>query len=300
MRSVPDVHRRLSSADLSLQLDRLGLRPADRQDALAARDAVVAGGDLNRVARLVERLLPDIGDVDGRNDEDPWASPDAGPEPYGAGVLPLLALVVTAEDVVAWHSRRGIPADVSWAALADLGHQVWVHRATYGTFGLHAQGWLRLVWSGVFFWLGRLQFNLQRDPVDDAYGWVLSTHIPPTGALTPETVDDSFRSAAEFFPRYFPDRPAGRFHCGSWLLDPDLVAALPATSNMARFGARWTLYGEVLPGDADALFFTFYRRGDVDLDTLPTDTTLQRVIVDRLRAGGHWHVRHGMHPLPQI
>ena len=258
---------------------------------------MIAGGDLDRVARLAERLRPEIGDVEGSSAVDPWDTPDAGPEPYGAGVLPLLALVATADDVVAWHGRRGLPANLSWAALADLGHQAWVHRATYGSFGLHTHGWLRLVWSGAFLWLGRLQFNVQRDPVDAAYGWVLSTHIPPTGPLTPEAVDDSFRTAAALFPRHFPEFRVGRFHCGSWLLDPELVAALPASSNMARFGDRWTLYGDELPGDDDALFFTFHRRGAVDLDTLPTETTLQRVIVDRLRAGEHWHVRHGQCPM---
>ena len=52
-----------------------------------------------------------------------------------------------------------------------------------------------------------------------------------------------------------------------------------------------------MPGDEDALFFTFARRGPVDLDALPRDTTLQRVILDRLQAGGHWQVRQGRIPM---
>lgn len=278
-------------------LVRLGLRPDDLRDALAVADAVAGNGDQPRVARLAEALRPGIGAVDGSSAVDPWATPDAGPEPYGPGVLPLLALAETAAEVVAWHGRRDIPADVSWGALADLGHQTWVHRATYGSFGLHTHGWLRLVWSGAFLWLGRLQFNLQPDPVQPESGWVLSTHIPPTGPLRPAEVDEAFRAAADFFPRHFPDYPYTRFHCASWLLDPELVAALPPDSNMARFGRRWTVYGEQRSGDGDALFFTFRRRGDVDLDRLPTDTTLQRVIIDRLRAGQHWQVRHGWYAL---
>ena len=43
---------------------------------------------------------------------------------------------------------------------------------------------------------------------------------------------------------------------------------------MAQFGRRWRLYGEPLAGDEDALFFTFHRRGSVDLDSLPRDTSL--------------------------
>ena len=71
---------------------------------------------------------------------------------------------------------------------------------------------------------------------------------------------------------------------------------LAADSNMIRFQRRWRLVGEGADGDADAVFFTFRRRGD-DLTGLPRDTTLQRAIVDRLRGGGHWRVRQGVIPL---
>ena len=151
--------------------------------------------------------------------------------------------------------------------------------------------------------------------------------------------ESPFARAAAFFPTHFPDRPVTDFWCRSWLLDPALAAALDPASNMARFQARWRLYGEPMPGDEDALFFTFARRGEVDLATLPRqhlgrpgpagrgprrraqagdrtgdrgrvrevdlatlprDTTLQRVVADRLRAGGHWAVRTGRLPLTTI
>ena len=50
---------------------------------------------------------------------------------------------------------------------------------------------------------GRLQFNLQ--PADG--GWELSTHIPRSGPLTPDSVDDAFRAARHFFATHFPDHP---------------------------------------------------------------------------------------------
>ena len=114
------------------------------------------------------------------------------------GVLPMLTLVATAPEVAAWHAGRGVPADISAATLTDLGQQVWVHRLTFGTFGLHTHGWLTIAWSGALYWLGRLQFNLQ--PETD--GWVLSTHIPRTGPLTPATASTtpSARPAASSRP----------------------------------------------------------------------------------------------------
>ncbi len=125
---------------------------------------------------------------------------------------------------------------------------------------------------------------------------MLDSH-PADRPLGPASVDDAFSRAAAFFPRYFADRPATNFWCESWLLDPDLAAALPAASNMSRFQQRWTLTDEVQPADGDALFFTFARRKAVDHATLPRDTTLQRAIIDRWEAGEHWHLRSGTVPM---
>jgi GNAT-like C-terminal domain/N-acyltransferase N-terminal domain len=295
---VVDARRSLTAADLPQRLLRLGFRPPDLADAVSVAHAAVSAGDSRTVDHLVARLRPGIGDLDGRVDLDPWAVPEAYADGYTRGVLPMLALIVSADEVVAWQRSRGIPADVGWAALADLGQQVWVHRQTYGSFGLHTEGWLRLVWSGALYWLGRLQFNLQRDHPHHPDEWVLSTHIPETGPLSPETVDASLSCAARFFARHFADYPTTDFHCCSWLLDPQLIAGLPAASNLAQFGRRWRLYGEPMPGNADALFFTFHRRGQVDLESLPRDTTLQRLIIDHLRAGQSWHLWHGRCPQP--
>jgi hypothetical protein len=283
---VVDARRQLTAAELPAKLERLGFQPADLTDALDAARAVVTAGDSGVVQDLAERLLLGIGDLDGRNSINPWSDLAERQHPYGQGVLPLLALVVTTDQVIDYAVTRGIATEIGWASLADLGQQVSVHRRTYGGFGLHTQDWLRLVWSGAFYWLGRLQFNLQPSQAD----WVLSTHIPETGPLTSQAVDASFAWARRFFGQHFPEHPAKEFHCGSWLLDPNLIEALSPESNIARFGRRWQLYGEPIPGDDDALFFTFHRRGKVDLEALPRETSLQRVVGDRLRSGGHWDV----------
>lgn len=288
-----DVRGRLSADDLPDRLRLLGFTDEDRTEALAAAASVVGQPDeLAEVQGMAERLLPLIGRF-----EDPWdgslpwpwrATTDSA---YGTGVLELLALVATADEVRAFHATRGIGADDSWRALADLGQQVHVHRLTYGAFGIHTHDWLRVSWSGSLYWLGRLQFNLQRDPV--AGDRVYSTHIPRSGPLTPAAVDTSFAWARAFFAEHFPDYPGQAFHCNSWLLDPQLTAVLPLTSNMARFQRRWTLEGEPSDTDDDAIFFTFARRPPVDRTTLPRDTTLQRAILDRLAAGEHWQTWHG-------
>lgn len=301
-----DVRGRLTAPDLADRLDRLGFRPDDREDLLAVAASVLTDDDdLAAVTTLTDRIVPIVGVLEGRETE-PFDCPEGRSERHGQGVLAMLALVVTSYEVQDFHRSRGISDELSWRALSDLGQQVWVHRLTFGVFGLHTQGWLSTAWSGILYWLGRLQFNLHREAgVDGAPPqprardrWMLSTHIPRTGRLTPESVDASFVEAIAFFGEHFGEYPITGFHCDSWLLDPELAAALSPESNMAQFQQRWRLYGEGRHADADALFFTFAVRGEVDLETLPQDTTLQRAIVNRLRSGGHWCVWEGRAPLP--
>ena len=291
---MPDARAVLQRPDLPALLERLGLRRDDVDD-LAVVVATVLGrpAELAEVDRLADAVRRGVGRFPGEADREEWPGYLPAADPHGVGVLPLLALVVTVPDLVAFHTARGVPAAVTAATLRELGQQVWVHRLTYGALGLHTYGWLLVTWSGSLYWLGRLQFNLQRLET----GWVCSTHIPRSGPLDPAAVDDALATASRFFPEHFPDHPVQDFWCSSWLLDPTLAAALDPAANMARFQARWRLYGEPMPGDEDALFFTFARRGDVDLDALPQDTTLQRAIVARLRSGDHWSVRTGLLPL---
>ena len=287
---MADASQVLSSADLGARLSALGLDEVGVRDGLAAAAAALGSAELTAaVDRLADQARAAIGVFPEGLDPNPWPGYRVSDDPLGAGVLVLLALVVTADDLAAFHQARGIPAVVAGKSRSELGQQVWVHRRTFGDFGLHTYDWMPVIWSGSLYWLGRLQFNLMR--LDGE--WVCSTHIPQTGALEPTSVDDSFRRAAEFFPRYFGDCPVQDFWCASWLLDPELASALPAESNISRFQRRWQLCGDPMPGDEDALFFTFARRGAVDLDALPRDTRLQRVIIDRLRAGDHWQVRQG-------
>ena len=282
---------RLVAATAPERLETLGFRPDDAADVARLVERVLTSdSDLHRVAVLADRLIAQIGWF-AEPPEDLFDHDLARDERLGAGACPMLALLLTAEDVVDFHHSRRIPEDMSWHTLSDLGQQVWVHRRTYGTFGLHTQGWLTIAWSGALYWLGRLQFNLLGRPADAE--WRLSTHIPETGPLTPAGVEDSFRQAKAFFTEHFADYEISEFHCESWLLDPQLPEALGAETNMSRFQQRWRLDPPPRDGDGDAMFFAFNRRGKVDLDSLPQTTSLERAIVAKLRSGGHWKVWNG-------
>ncbi len=287
-----DVRQRLTDPELPQRLTRLGFREQDQADALTAVEAVLQrADDLAAIAAMAERLIDRIGDFGPSGGSAGWRTHD-----HGAGLLPMLALVVTAPEVTAFHASRGVSAEASRATLSDLGQQVWVHRLTFDEFGLHTDGWLSIAWSGALYWLGRLQFNLQLEPGPEGQpAWVLSTHIPRAGPLTPASVDASLATARDFFAWHFPDYPTRDYFCQSWLLDPALAAALP-DSNLAAFQRRWRLDGEPTPGEADLLFFVFLRRPPADLTNLPTDTTLRRVAAEALAAGRSWSVYRGRLP----
>ncbi len=276
---------------------RLGFSEQDLPGVERMAANVLTTPDLSaELAGRAELLRAGIGRfaVDG---SDPWVGLPDEPD---AGVIPMLALLVTAPDVVAYQLGRGVPEAQAWHNLSDLGRQVWVHRLTYGRFGLHNQGWLRTVWAGGFAWLGRLQFNVQ--PLPDGE-WVLSTHIPRrgsddtprSGALSPDAVDDSLTRATRFYATHFPDLPVTHFWCHSWLLAPELAAALPG-SNIAAFQQRWELDDQVEHGDDDAVYFTFAQRVPYDLRRLPRTTSLERAVASRIEQGEHWTLRSGRIP----
>jgi GNAT-like C-terminal domain/N-acyltransferase N-terminal domain len=215
----------------------------------------------------------------------------------------VYALLAVLARVREWHKARGIPDDVSWATLADLGRQMRIHRRIHGRAGLEEGDWLSHHFRGALYELGRLQFNRGQTEKSAARlaaagapvqrgDWVLDVHIPASGPLTPEACDASFAAARVFFARYFPEEPYRIATCRSWLLDDGLAEYLAPDSNIVRFQRRFRLAAGGPKVDADVCRFVFHRTV-VSLDDVPQETTLERAIVTRLRAGGHWHERTG-------
>ncbi|WP_458109258.1 acyltransferase domain-containing protein [Arthrobacter sp. R3-55] len=216
-----------------------------------------------------------------------------------AETLWIEALLRFAPTVHAYHKQLGISPEVSAGSLADVGLQLRINRRVHGRFGLDTWAWLTLHVAGNLFRLGRLQFHLVPGRNDDPqamtsvrnHGWVLGVHIPEDGGLSPAVVDASLAEARAFFPRFFPDKPATVATCDSWMLDPYLAERLPG-SNIASFARRFTL-DRVSDAPTDAVYFTFRQRGLKDLDKLPRETSLQRVVLDRINDGGTWQLGHG-------
>lgn len=219
---------------------------------------------------------------------------------------PLLAVfvaVAVAPHTVGHNAARGIAPDVTLRSLADVGRQLTRYRRRHGTPGILAPYWLANALRGQLFELGRLQF--QRVPLGTRTGLAsghpgglgLSVHIPDfRGPLTPAACDRSIETAHDFFATHFPDEAPAVGLCHSWLLDPQLAELLPAGSNIVAFQRRFTpTYPPQTPADDEPLDFIF-DNPSLPLDRLPRDTTLRRVVLDHLSAGGHWYEANGWFP----
>ena len=274
--------------------EKLAIHEHDQQEILAAWPSPESDSEIWRSLEVAyETLVEDLGGFA------PLALPGPLVEstPMGRYFFVYVYLAALA-DVRRFHKQRGIPDQISWATLADLGRNLKRDRLLLGDGGLRTSGWLTLHFRGALYQLGRLQFNritVRAAHVADAFREgepALGVHIPESGPLTPEACDDSLAQAGSFFARHFPETPTHLAICTSWLLDPQLARYLAPGANIIRFQDRFSLVGDGYDGDADVLRFVFHRTAP-NIDDLPQRTTLERAIVTHLRAGQHWQNRTG-------
>jgi hypothetical protein len=294
-----DVGALLTGPELGPLLDHLDIVGQDRVELEPLIGTVAADGALlAEVTRVANALRAEAGLRAAQAPLGSWKKDlDAAQQEVapGEGLVPILAHLVSTDTVRAWHAARGMTEDESWRVLADLGQQMRVHRKGTGLLGLHQVSWTAMNWSGTLFHLGRLQFDLHRS--SDRDRWVIGTHIPATGPLTPDAVDDSLARAREFFSTHFPDLGLGRpedtpafgteFTCHSWLMNQDLPEFLGEGSNIGAFVRRWHVV-ETSPGNDSAAFFVFGARPPYDPVEFPRRTTLEREIAARLSDGRGW------------
>jgi hypothetical protein len=179
------------------------------------------------------------------------------------------------------HQALGLTDEESRATIQALPRHVALHRACGGEPGGWDVEWIEVIWDGKLTELGRLQF-------EDHGDGVLDVHIPETGLpLEPAACDASFARAREVYPGHHTAQ------CTSWLLDPLLAEALPPASNIVRFQCRFVLRDEGREANDDVRRFVFHTY-EQDLDKLTPRTTLERVLAERMSAGGTWRAPTGV------
>lgn len=335
--TVEDIRHDLSPECLPAHLDRFGIDGDDAVELISLAPQIRDDPELiEEVTALANRLQAHAGATCPvvPVEEDRLNALQARVMP-GEGLLAIYAFICAADTVRRWHASRGFSVEQSDTVLADLGQQLRVHRACTGKLGLHQLDWVTINWTGKLLQCGRLQFTLERrssalldgalldgallnsafhnvrsepKPAAPASRWVLGTHIPATGPLDPEAVDESFAAAARHMREHFSDLgaqdlnrpiPFGReFVCDSWLINPELSDILGPDSRLARFASRWRIVSSTDDHSKAALFFVFNSRTARDPNQLPRRSRLERGVADRLRDGRGWSVGTGVLQLP--
>lgn len=182
----------------------------------------------------------------------------------------------------------------------DLSYKITECRNRYGIVGTSSGSWYTQLLRRNILALGRLQFHTVPLYIEDYQDnnlslkkedLVIKIHIPSSGKLYEEDCLDAYRRAYRLFrPRFKSDIVP--FVCFTWLLDPAIAEVAPS-GGLAAFASHFKIFR--LQEDEKGLdLFRIFGKDVTDLDSLPTETTLQRAFADRLRAGKHLRIGYGI------
>jgi len=209
-------------------------------------------------------------------------------------LLRAIILISNYDNLLALYREKGIPESQLSEILPDLAVAIGESTRLSGHVGLGGIrfGWMALHFTAQIFRIGRLQYCYLPD-----YG-LLDVHIPRDGKLV--GCDESYEMALEFYSKHFPDLPIIGFTCKSWLCDPTLKEILPATSNILTFQSRYTTGKREDVEGYSAVYEYVYDLNEKpeDLNTLPEDTSVRRVIKAFLLKGGNIHNTPGFIRVP--
>ena len=212
---------------------------------------------------------------------------ETGYHEYSVNMVFLLHACIRLKKI---YAEKGYDTDFFKANMTDLKYKLIECKKLHGIHGTTPVNWHSLFFKMTIFALGRLQYEYREIPFDykdlaKCGDTVLTIHIPSSGPLTPESVDESLKKAYEFFGSNCRDGLL--LICSSWLLYPPTASLYPAGSNLESFYKRFEIVDEKEnPTDSD-LWRIFYTKTD-DYKTLPRETSLQKAFYDYLNDGGHF------------
>lgn len=124
---------------------------------------------------------------------------------------------------------------------------------------------------------------------------VAQLHVPASGKLTRELVEDSLQQMRDFLVTYYPDYKYKAFAGTSWLLNPVLADLIGEDSNIIRFGRMFRPLTMKMHGTS-VFYFIFNRPNsnpDFDWNTLPENTRLEKALKEYYLSGKVVHETNG-------
>lgn len=162
----------------------------------------------------------------------------------------LVLYCMLAVDVYEDYMKRGISDEIYMDTFRDF--KIWsqVCEKKFHEQGLTEYEWLTLPLELKIVRLGRLQFEpaqLEEDvqvngEILKVGTKVLDVHIPEGEPLSDEACEEAFRKADAFFGKEYK-----AYVCTSWLVSPEIKKLVSPQSNIAKFQARFHVYGTIYP-----------------------------------------------------
>ena len=125
----------------------------------------------------------------------------------------------------------------------------------------------------------------------------INIHIGADGSFAPDIVENSLNEGISFLKRLYPDADFKACMCVSWLLSADLKQLLKPTSNIISFQNRYVKF-PIVCGGLDIFNFVFQRPisslSEIDLDSLPEDSSLKKALKELYKSGDFLHEAGGI------
>lgn len=206
----------------------------------------------------------------------------------------LLFILECTGYLAAIYKENNISSHIFVDTMKDIKYKLDECRKVYGVFGTFVQNWYEGFLRMTRFAIGRLQFDLRTHMGDsvDIMGhtlkngdFYLSCHIPSSGPLLPELVEDSFKKAYDMYK----DRLSGKMlfvKCESYLLYPPYECVFGTDSNTISFAKLFYITEAVQQqgfGDCWRIFGEDYKGSTKGFKS---ETSLQRRFVSYIDNGG--------------
>ena len=159
----------------------------------------------------------------------------------------LLSFLFFCEELSKKYEEKGIDEQILLDTLGDLVIWTNIWSEQKGELALYELPWLMNHMKMRLFRIGSLEFMMGKAHADipevglSRGDNVLDVHIPHNADLSEEACRASSAAARAFFAEYYPEFTYSHLYCHSWLLDRELEALLPETSNILKFGRMFRL-----------------------------------------------------------
>ena len=198
-----------------------------------------------------------------------------GENKFSTDMMFLLYCAVTLKDV---YIEKGYPEEMYLGVLTDLKCKAEECKTVHGVWGTFVFSWFQRFFLCTRFCLGRLQYEVVCSEADykdklKKGDEVINCHIPSSGKLDPELIQDSLKRAYEFYG--FKDEMI--VHCASWMLYPPYAdsGVFPEGTNLRYFYDLFDIV-EILPRDLGANLWRIFGTKETDISKLPKDTGLRK------------------------